>query len=410
MLYKVKAGALQLTVLIITLIAILLSSFILYIHLQNRFKADNQLIKNTINTTTQGINYGLGTPISTNDTTTITLNSNTVKLHKSYWGGFEKIYAKSKIKNKTFNKAALIGGQQAKTPRTSLYLKDNYRALVVAGNTIIKGPAFLPEQGIKPGIIGGHSYTNSKLLFGAIKKAPKQLPELPRNLLNTLENTPITTTEITDFKIGNTITNSFLNPVKILFNPSEIILNEIALTGHIIIKSEKQITVTALAKLKDVILIAPIINIQSNLSGNFQAIASKAINVSNNVLLKYPSALILKNNGTNNPDNQITINRKTTVKGMIIYLGEPDDPNNYNSQILIKEKATIIGEIYCNQNIELLGTVNGTVYANNFITKQYGTIYQNHIFNGTIIASKLPISYSGILFSTTTKTISKWLY
>ena len=74
---------------------------------------------------------------------------------------------------------------------------------------------------------------------------------------------------------------------------------------------------------------------------------------------------------------------------MVVYLGN-DPPNNYKTQIELQETAILIGELYCNQNTELKGTVYGTVFAKNFIANQFGSIYQNHIYNGKINVHQLP--------------------
>ena len=169
--------------------------------------------------------------------------------------------------------------------------------------------------------------------------------------------------------------------------------------------------------MKDVILIAPEIEIQNNVKGNFQAIASKNIVLGEHVELNYPSALLVNKEQslqTNEVDvfnerSGIIVNNNSTIKGMIVYLSS-SEKNNYNAQIELKEKATLIGEVYCNQNLELKGTVHGSVFTNNFIAKQSGSIYQNHIYNGSIIASELPQEYVGVLFESSKKGVAKWLY
>jgi hypothetical protein len=70
----------------------------------------------------------------------------------------------------------------------------------------------------------------------------------------------------------------------------------------------------------------------------------------------------------------------------------------------------IKGEVYCNTNIELKGTVFGTVYTSNFIAKQSGSVYQNHLYNATIVVDSLSQKYVGLPFSNSKKGVLKWLY
>lgn len=422
---KLKAGSLQLTLFIIVVIALLLTSFILLVHTHKQFQVKTDFIIETTRNCDKGIDYALQNSIHLNDTTTIALkdeNFKTLKVHREYWGVFEKITAVSQIKNNRFQKTALIGAKQPKNNRKALYVQDNYKPLVLVGNTKIEGAAYLPNQGVKPGTISGQSYYGSQLIYGVTRVA-SNLPELfieTSTQINSIEH------QISSFKqeqffnteSGKTYENSFLNPTEVVFSNSTINVNAIQLTGNILVQSKLKIIVEASSILNDVILIAPEIEIQNNVKGRFQAIASKQISVGKSVELEYPSALVLnekqalaKEQESNKPikQNRISIDDNSIIKGLVLYLGQ-EKSNNYKTQVELKEKSILIGELYCNQNTELKGTVYGTVYTNNFIANQFGSVYQNHIYNGTIIVSKLPQEYVGLPFNNSKKEILKWLY
>jgi hypothetical protein len=70
----------------------------------------------------------------------------------------------------------------------------------------------------------------------------------------------------------------------------------------------------------------------------------------------------------------------------------------------------VIGEVYCNQNTELKGAVIGSVFTNNFIANQFGSVYQNHLYHGQISIDQLPEAYVGLLFNNSKQGIAKWLY
>ena len=113
-----------------------------------------------------------------------------------------------------------------------------------------------------------------------------------------------------------------------------------------IVQSSTKITVSPSAVLKDVILIAPEIEIQNNVISNFQAFASKRISIGESVQLQYPSALILnKNQDISQPNNtgekekpSIQIGKSSVVKGVLVYLGT-DPLSNYKTQIELQKTS-----------------------------------------------------------------------
>jgi len=421
---KLKAGALQLTLFIAIVIAVLLTAFILLVHTHKKFNIQTDFIIETTENAHKGINYSLTNTILLNDTIAINLEDEdykSLKVQREFWGVFEKVISISKIKSNTLKKVALAGGVQPKQDRVALYLQDNNKPLVLVKDTKIKGFAYLPKQGVKPGTISGEFYYGSKLIYGTSRIAQN----LPKFL--TESNTQFTVTknafsraneeQFLNIEANKMYKNSFYEPTKFMFSNSEIYLNNASIIGNIIIQSKTKIVVDPTAVLKDVILIAPEIEIQNNVKGNFQAIASKNIVIGERVELSYPSALVLNKNesaqtiqnGNIIKHNGIIVNNNSTIKGMIVYVSA-SEKNNFKTQLELKEKATLIGEVYCNQNLELKGTVHGSVFTNNFVANQSGSVYQNHIYNGTIEVNKLPQEYVGLILENSNKGIAKWLY
>jgi len=425
LLKKYKAGALQLTLFIIVIITLLLASFLILLHTHKHFNGQTSFIIETTKNTNKGVNYVLNNSVALNDTTSINLKDEdykSLKVHRSFWGVFEKVTSVSTIKNNTFKKVGLIGGKQPDNNRTALYIQDNSKPLVLVGNTKIEGVAYLPELGVKAGTISGQSYYGSQLIYGT-KRLSSTLPKVlneTTSQLKAIETQYLRTREeqFLNLEDQKTYANSFFKPTQVVFSNSQLSLSAVNLTGNIIVQSKTKIVVEATSKLKDVILIAPKIEIKESVKGKFQALASKNILVERNVILDYPSALILNEKektiqtlSSNQiaEQNNIIINSNSSIKGLVMFLGQPE-VNNFNAQIELKEESTVIGEVYCNRNLELLGTVYGTVYTNNFVARQFGSIYQNHIYNGTIIVNKLQSEFSGILFNNSKKEVAKWMY
>ncbi|MEO8934109.1 MAG: polymer-forming cytoskeletal protein [Xanthomarina sp.] len=417
---KIKAGALQSTLFISVVIAILLTVFILLIQLHKRFDIQTKFIQETVENGNYGINYTLHNHVQLQDSLSVILNEEaykSLKIYRDYWGVFEKVTSVSKIKANRIEKVAFIGGAQPLTNRLALYLEDNNKPLVLVGNTKIAGVAYLPEQGVKSGNIAGHSYYGTDLIYGQ-ERTSQMLPKLLSELYSSMENVNLENNkQFIDLNKDRNISNSFLSPVKTIFSPNSIHLSQIKLTGHIQVVSETKIIVEASSHLTDVVLIAPEIEIQNGVHGIFQSLATKKITVGENCKLSYPSALIIKNKKilyspeieSQNSHSDMRIGENSVIKGLVIYYGESID-NNYKAQLIIEEDAVVQGQVYCNLNLELKGTVQGSVFASHFIANRAGSIYQNHIYNGHILIDDLPKQYVGLTFDDSRKRVMKWLY
>ena len=423
---KLKAGALQVTLGIVVIIALLLTGFVLLVHTHKQFQIQTDFIIETTKIADRGITYALKHQIPLNDTTTVDLRDEdykTLKVKREFWGVFEKVSVTSQIKKSKFQKIGLIGAKQSENNRTALYLQDNNKPLVLVGDTKVEGLVYLPKRGAKPGTISGHSYYGSQLIYGQTRVS-SDLPKVFSETTNQIEsleqlNLKFQEDQFLNIESGKYYSNSFFNPPQIVYSDRPILLQEVRLTGHIIIQSKSKIIVDASSKLTDVILISPKIEIQDHFSGTIQVIASEEVNIGKHVKLDYPSALVLnekkvtnvlsKNLNQAKEENTITIQEHSTLQGIVLYLGT-QKKNNFKPQIELGENTIVHGEVYCNQILELKGSVYGTVYTNNFVTNQSGSIYQNHIYNGTISINELPEEYIGLMFNDSESEVMKWLY
>jgi hypothetical protein len=416
---KLKAGSLQLVTFIVVVIALLLASFIVLIHIHKQFRIKTNHIIETVSLVDKGIQNALHQKNSNKDTTTLVLDNadyKSIKIHKDFWGTYEKMYSKATIKHITLKKTALVGSKRNNNEPV-LYLKDNNRPLVVVGKTKIKGKAYLPKRGVKSGNIAGESYYGENYIYGTTALS-ENFPKLNKELLdyfkilNNRDFYNFDKIETINLNASKEHINSFGNSVQLIYSNSELVLSDVSILGHIIVQSKTKISIDKSAYLKDIILIAPSIEIRDQVKGVFQAFATKRISVAQDVNLDYPSALVLNRDystDTTDVPNMIDVADHSTIKGNIIALGLSAS-TNYEAQIKISSNATVKGIIYCEQNLELRGTVYGTVYTNNFIIKEKGSIYQNHIYNALISSEDLETEFVGVLINDSKKGIAKWFY
>lgn len=413
---RVKAGALQYVLVISVLIAIIVFAFIALIYLQRRVQLKNSFYKEAVENVQFGFDFISQNDVPYNTPQEHQFSNNELEkttLLKEHWGVFNKVIVTSTVKNENFQKIGLVGGNNIK--RDALCLKDNNQPLVLVGDTKIIGDVALPERGVKGGNISGTSYYGNQLIFGNQKLSSATLPSIDNlEYIKGLIQKRYLNDEVVSFELeeGLKKRQSFLQPTTVFQASESIYLRNVQLQGNIIIHSNKSIVVDATSLLEDVILIAPVVKIKSNVIGSFQVLATKKIEVARGSKLKYPSALVLFSNEKleiNPPEeNLIYINENCDIKGVVLFHQEKG--SNYKSQVVVSKNTIITGEVYCNQNLELLGSVYGSVYASSFITKHFGSVYINTVFNGVINVNKLPEQYCGLQIGNSTQKVAKWLY
>lgn len=422
---KLRSGALQLTVFIAILIALLLTALILYAYTFGYMKEQSKAAIEIIRLSSTGISALTEQSEINSDTLTISPNDQehySIKTNLSQWGIFEKGFTSVQHRTKMFKKLAIIGSLINTEKSPTLYLQETQNALSIVGNTKIKGIAYLPIQGVKTGYIAGNSYYGSQLIYGEIKKSTPSLPKINERTIKAIVNylkdyQPTSPQDYINIETNQKIRNSFKEKTKASFSKTAIVLENKQIIGNIIIKSDSLITVKRTTVLKDIILIAPRIEIEDGTVGNFQAIASIKITVGPNCSLSYPSALVLyqdNKDASNTPppnkdDNQIYIATRTNINGSVCYL-HTNEADDFSTQIILESQAKIKGQLYCMGNLELKGTVSGSVFTKQFVANQSGSIFMNHIYNGVIENENIPAFFGGVIFENEPKIVMKWLY
>jgi len=414
---KIRAGALQFVLFVGTVIAVLLIAFVLLHQTHQLFDKKTVQVIEVVKRADMGIQYAMEHDLEGNvplDTDLGLDDGIKVAVSRSYWGMFELYKAQSSFKKTSFTKLALVGGRLEQNAST-LYLKDNERPMIIAGSAKITGTALVPEQGIRPGGIGGHFYQYNRPVYGAIKQSRSSLPNVNEgvkmNLEQLLENENFGNRGNIRYQAGMQAENSFESIAKYVYG-DVLRFSKGALRGNIVVKARGSITIGAEFSAKDVIFVAPKIIVEPGFQGSLQLVASEEIEIGKGVSLEYPSAVIVDRgnipHSKNRRDPHISIEDNAVVNGIVGYFGIADD-NVLYPQIRVGEKARVRGEIFCEKALELKGEVWGKVITDGFIAMESGGVYQNHLFNGIINLDLLPIEYGGLL-QNKPKTVVKWMY
>lgn len=417
---KIKGGALQFVLFIGAVIVVLLLAFISLAYSHHFFQKKGDLVLEAVALSNDGINYLLHNNIKVNDSVYLEIEigneDQSVTAYKSYWGIFEKLLVHSKLPHSDYTKVALAGGRFDRRDSYSLFLQENNRPLVLVGNSKLQGRLLLPKDGVRPGNMGGKSFTGTVSPPSDILVSKKKLPVINRSITDHikmwLEGRFEPQMELTTINYPLRIKNSFKNNTKLIYSDSSLQLERAELVGNIIVYSSSSIRIGRETIAKDVIFIAPVIEIEQGFIGTLQAIASKRVIVAENVRLNYPSAIAVFNPKMINPQANILIGEHSRVKGAVAYWEEERTAEqSYNAQIKIDNTAVVEGEVYCSNAVELLGEVRGSITTSYFTVNKFGSVYQNHIYGGRLNVNLLHDNYTGMLYDTDqNKKIVKWLY
>ncbi|MDA8956457.1 hypothetical protein N9H19_02440 [Flavobacteriales bacterium] len=317
-----------------------------------------------------------------------------VLIVKKQWGVFNYVLVESFNNKRFLKKAALLGDRINKSK--VLELSPYNKVLNLCGKSKINGDVYLPDQGVKRAYIEGRSFVGDQLINGTIG-----LSDHDWNY--TLENF-----DKTDFQFEEDLSDSLVHPFSqetiYIYEQDRLVLGSNSYKGNIVIESETSIFVSSQCSLEDVILIAPIIVLESGFSGQLQLIGSDSILIEENVALLYPSSIIC-----NSKKPSVKLLDSAIVEGVIFIKSQLN--NRHFPNLEIHKNALVRGQVYCHGNVEFEGSVYGQMYVDRFILHTNTTVYENHLLDITLDNSLLSSSYLGIHFDdiNAKKGIVKWL-
>lgn len=415
LLRKTKGSALQTALFISVIVLLLLTSFITvtytHVYLSKILARKNQLT----HLVDQGVRYVAHADIAYEDSLRVSSlkDNEELVLYKKHWGLYDLLYSKAQINKNSKNRVAFLGGKTLSNERESLYLTDRNAPLVLVGDTEIKGTVSLPERGVKAGNIKGKFYRGESLIDGTINKSRATLSSIPYEKevhFKDLLNYNSTIGEEVLFGSDNTLKQSFKENTKWLYDQNEIRISDLNLSGNIIIKSDTLIRIDRSAVLKDVLLVAPMVVVQSGFEGVINVVASHSIEIQPNVQLDYPSSLTVVDDlyNTVREDAFLRIGERSKISGSITALTKKESIL-MDSFVHIERGALIHGELYSQFPIMLRGKVAGSIYTDVFLDNFGGTRYVNHIYNGTIDSTGFPEIFGGILMEGRKLGIVQWV-
>jgi len=406
---KLKGSAVQYAITIAVLIAMLLGALLMLSHTHQLFRLQSQKYTEVINAAFDGIK--IETVVDEEIASYFKNDSIPLTVSKEAWGAFERITSTAKSHKKRHRQSALLGGTNEELP-TSVYVTNSDKPLILAGNARLQGDAYVSRSGIVAATLNQLAYTGASLVDGEIKIGRSILPELKRSWLESSLQWLRYSPKKEDSLVRSAAYhgNSFQNPTAILYNQNTTIEQD--LRGNIAFISSQPITIKKWAQLHDVLIVAPQITVEKGFAGNAHFLASEWILLEEDVELAYPSSLVVMDTAKEraNDTSAIYLSKDTRVQGAIVYINKGQEVNYFTTtSVFLEENVRVMGQVYCEGNTELLGTVYGSVYTKQF-TATVGSRYNNHLYNGKVLAYDIPDGFCGLLFESSKKGIAQWLY
>jgi hypothetical protein len=392
-----KGGALQLTLGISLIITLLCLSMILlgYYHrlTYGRYRVVQQLTDNT----RSGLQYlmGMGKQHPYGEVLVMDLydtGRDSVSLWRWPWGLYDVIVSKAMRGKHLEQQAALVSAMPDELGRSALFLSDQNSPLYVAGETHIRGSVYLPERGVTTGYLEGKGFRGKELIEGAVKKSTRTLPSLDTmwlSIVRSVYRQKPWVNRVLQRREYSTVSAEIQAPWDnpwLIYSSEEIRLANVSFSGALLIQSDTRVIIPSSARLRDVVVMAPEIQVESGFEGSAQLFAEKVIRVDPDCLLKFPSALVLMGGKS---DSLISVGRDARVEGLVL-ITSPDATVMGRGKFLLAKGSEFFGFAYVGGAAVIRGQLSGNLICHSFYASATESDYYNSLIDATLDRGALP--------------------
>ncbi len=285
------------------------------------------------------------------------------ELEMKNWGSWE-IVLRPRLRI-----GAVLG--ERKQSKTSLVVFDRGDRISVSGNTRIFGEIEIPEGRFDKDFTAGRAFHGN--IDSSVVKASRRF----ESVSNTGIDPTLQTYDFGDFlEIPYDTCNSFFNEPCIFYTQEAIHLDHTQICGQVMIRSDESISVSASARLGEVILMAPSVYIHDGFSGSCQVFASDTIIVGEHALLEFPSSISFRARS----NSYISFSPHSQIEGDIRIT---DDAELGKLVCRFEEHSSIIGSYYSECATEMNGTSMGAFVTNGISGSVNGRTSSNNLYNAS---------------------------
>lgn len=402
------------------IIGLLLSFFILFISYKSVYRQQLSVSSSLLHNAQSGINLLCADKsIARYEPKTLDLfgtGKDSVTLWYKPWGVFDVLVSEAFFKGRRERLVALSASGIDPQQKVALYLADLDRPASVSGNTLLKGTCYIPKSGIKPAFVEGSSFTGTKIIEGDAKTATTQIPAPDQNWLDNLAGLSRRNFTSASVEKGllptDSLRQSFTKNTLLVEQQGDMIVDNITIRGNVILSSNKKIIIGAHAVLKDLLVVAPYIKVEEGFSGSVHLVATDTIITGKKVTFRYPSSLVVINDKLNSTTPYLLLDEDSRLNGlMMVWKGKPDA--QYQPKLVLSKHTYVKGQLLCNGYTGLnTCKIDGSVYTNKMLLLTGSSVYENHLLNTQIDATKLPDNFCGLFFENKhyLNGVAAWLY
>jgi len=416
---KLQGGILNLVLAVGIVLTAIIGSVLLLVYHRNLVLTKNSLQERLNRNAASGINYLLAAAEEEIEHFGVDLYGeglDSVRLSKEAWGIFDLAITQAKTGRHEAYRIALLGAGLDSMREVALYLADEDRPLLLADKVTIVGKAFVPQAELKQVHLGQGEMAqpNKPLVKGALLKSKAMLPPLYKKALARADR-------YTNFKypaaarvvpftsaVGarQVLTASFLEETTVLASREQVVLQDVSLSGHLVVVSEQRVHIGRSAKLENIIVAAPYIEVAEGFSGSVQLFARDSISIGESCRLLYPSALYVSDGAG---AGKLWIGSGAEITGEVL-LGDEEGKGS-NHLLSLQEDALIRGQVFVDGAVELYGAIEGSLMCRRFLLKTPAALYANYLQDASVRVDALSKHYlaSPLVSTKAKKGIVAWL-
>lgn len=321
-----------------------------------------------------------------------------VSLQRFAWGAFDIGIVQAFAQRDTLYKVFSIANAIDSAKWAALYLIDEDRPLSLSGKTTIRGDVYIPKAGVKTAYVDNQSYTgDQQLVQGKQHNSEKKLPPLTPKRLQIIRQFLRQPAEHNSMLLKNkSIDRSFRLPTTTIGLGKQVTtLQNISLSGNLIIRSDTTLIIDSSAIMHHVIIFAKAILIKAGFHGNGQFYAKDSIGIERDCRFTYPSCLgvLWDTTAIIGFPEKISLGENTRFTGLIFTYEKAKNP--LRPLIALGKNTTVAGQIYSQGTLSIkAGTsIAGNVMTSRFLYQNEITAYENYLINTTIDARALSRYY-----------------
>ncbi|RNC79883.1 MAG: hypothetical protein ED557_12145 [Balneola sp.] len=378
------------------------------------------------------LNLEAETPTYTSKALVSLSSGNTASITAIPFGGFWDIQSQVFISNQTKKVRMLIGDESIGLTDAAIALGDSTSSLTVTGTTNVFGKVYSTNQTIREEDFKGVPFRGVMDAPTSSLKEEGGMPEFNTGLFELQEEyfeSLFTNTRLRGFDSSFTGINPQVITQDTLFLEGDIVWEsnqEISLKRELMVIVKGNLTINGpytfapYSKfiVEDTLLVGGVtkgthllfyagtsLQIGGSTRSAAQVLSKGEVTIRDQAYLLYPSMVYSSKEFSNAGKAEvIDIRDQSVVDGMLLYPYQPNPFNREQLQVRIGQQATVRGGLYTRGQTELLGTVYGSVFTDQFYFYESPTSYINWLKDVTIDVTERPDDFVlPIGFSDTTR-------